>query len=467
MAKSKLEELYEVLSEKDRNLFELYLESPFFKCDGNSKKLFEALLNQKQSGPKFKSELYNKVFGDVPYDDKAMRYCISNLNKHLENFLIIRQVDKNESISKQILSRVFADQDCQKALLLTNNESGMTSELADSDALLEKFQNAELNLNYYGKKLNSKSTPDYSGTLFYLDAFYLIKKLQLSCELTNLANILQKQQQIHLLDELKNLCQTEPYTTVPSIQIYYHILQFLTDLSNEQAFIKSLSLVKEHSRLFKPSEVFELYQYIKNYCVRKINQGNSDYIKILFEIYKAILSNKPLMKHDYLSQWEFKNMVSISLRLNEKKWCEEFITKYINYLKPEERDNALAYNLAYSWFINDDYKKSIRKLQEVELKDIFYQLDARVILLKCYFELDETESFFYQVSSFRLFLLRNKSISEYQKTIYRNLIKFLAAITRAGTSKAKLKKIRTEVEKEKNVADIKWLYAKIEIALGE
>ena len=159
--------------------------------------------------------------------------------------------------------------------------------------------------------------------------------------------------------------------------------------------------------------------------------------------------------------------MSISLRLGEFKWCRNFLESKVTLLAPAERDNALTYNTAYFHFMNQEYRKAIRKLQEVMLNDVFYQLDSRVIILKSYFELDETESFYYQASSFRLFLLRNKSISDYQKTIYRNLIRFLTAIHRAGISKAKLNKIRIELLKEKNVADLNYLLRKIAIALGE
>ena len=117
-------------------------------------------------------------------------------------------------------------------------------------------------------------------------------------------------------------------------------------------------------------------------------------------------------------------------------------------------------------FIDNDFRKAIRKLQEVELNDVFYQLDARVILLKCFYELDDTDSFFYQASAFRLFLLRNRHISDYQKNIYRNLIKFLTAIVRSSYSRTKLLKIQSEIEQEKNVADLNWLRTKVNEAIA-
>ncbi len=467
MPRSKLEEIIEILSKKEQNQFDLYLQAPFFKADEASKLLFAAIISGPFRGKEFKSELFKRVYPGMTYNDKLLRYQISDLNKHLERFLILKKIEKDEILSSRIIATVFAERDCEKSFQILNNDLSQQHSLSGADELLEQFRNAELQLNYTGKKVTAKNTPDYSSTLNLLDSFYILKKLQLSCEIVNLSNILKKSYEVKLIHEIQELSEKDPFNKIPAIQIYQNILHFLSDPNNESAFLDAQQLIISHSDKLNIPEVSELYQYLKNYCVRQINQGNADYIRKLFEIYQTVIANKPLMRNDYLSQWEFKNIVSISLRLGEKKWCSRFIEKYVTYLKPDEQKNALAYNLAYSYFIDDDFRKAIRKLQEVELKDLFYQLDGRVILLKSYFELDETESFFYQVSSFRLFLLRNKNISEYQKSIYRNLIHFLAAIMRAGTSKAKLRKIKTEVEKEKNVADINWLYTKIAIALGE
>ena len=126
-----------------------------------------------------------------------------------------------------------------------------------------------------------------------------------------------------------------------------------------------------------------------------------------------MLADKRLMHDDYFSQWEFKNVVNISLRLNEKEWCKNFIRRYITYLKPPERKNALTFNLAYLHFMNGNFKEAIKRLKDVKFTDVFYKVDSKVILMKCYYELDEIEFFFYHASAYRLFLLRNRQPSPY------------------------------------------------------
>jgi hypothetical protein len=394
-----------------------------------------------------------------------MRYLLTDLTKHLEYFIALRGFDKEGLLQNTICANELVKRDCRKSYQYRHHLIKHNDEVQNSMFYYHRFVAADNHLNYTGSKQSRKKKLDYHDVLKNLETFYLSRKLQLFCEVINLKNILSGDFDLYLFEEIKMLATKEPFSKIPAVQIYYHVLLTLTDAENEKNFVRLRELLKKHGHLFPVPELNDMYQYVKNYCVKKINKGNTAYIKTLFEIYKTMLADKRLMNADYLSQWEYKNIVSIALRLNEKEWCRNFIHKYINYLLPAERKNALAYNLAYWYFMNNDFNKSIRQLQDVVFTDVFYQLDARVILLKAYYELDDLETFFYHASAFRLFLLRNRSVSEYQRTINRNLVKFLTRLVRAGLSNSKLQKLKQEIAEEKNVADLNWLNEKVKMML--
>lgn len=456
--------MFQSLSVSELKSFKSYLQSPFFNENELLSRLCELVTTV---GLDDKPAVFHQLFPGRKYDDKEFRYLLSDLSRMLEHFFCLRAIGKNELIQKSLVAAELSSRNCNKAYNHVHLELTKGSHQEDAAYYKAQFEHAEVHLMYSATTSLRSQIPDYSDTMNFLDTFYVAKKMQLSCEITNLSNILNRKFEIPLSDEISAMVSSGYFDDKPVIQIYYHILLTLKFPNEEAHFVKAAELIKKNKSLFGAAELNEMYQYIKNYCVRKINSGKTEYLQKLFGIYKEMLLDKKLTRHEYLSQYEFKNIVSISLRLGEFKWCRNFLDTQISLLAPHERDNALTYNTAYFHFMNQEYRKAIRKLQEVLLNDVFYQLDSRVIVLKSFFELDETESFYYQASAFRLFLLRNKSISEYQKTIYRNLIRFLTAIHRAGISKAKLNKIRVELMQEKNVADLNYLLRKIAIALGE
>lgn len=95
-----------------------------------------------------------------------------------------------------------------------------------------------------------------------------------------------------------------------------------------------------------------------------------------------------------MSQWDYKNIVYLGLRLEEYSWVKNFIIKYNEELDPKTRKNAMSYNMAYYHFFLNNYDETLTLLRSVEFSDVYYHLDSKSLLMKTYYELEETEPFF-------------------------------------------------------------------------
>jgi hypothetical protein len=210
-----------------------------------------------------------------------------------------------------------------------------------------------------------------------------------------------------------------------------------------------------------------MYQYLMNYCIKKINQGNTGYVYTLFGVYKTVLSEKIIFTDGVLSQWDYKNIVVIGIRSGEHDWVQQFIENYIGSLREGEQENAYTYNLAYLQFSKGAFRKTLSLLRQMEFTDIYYQLDMRAIVLKCYYEMDDEETLLYHAAAFRVFINRNKLISDYQRTIYRNLIRFTTAMVKARGNRVRMEQLFEEVNAVRQIADINWLKKSIEEELKE
>jgi hypothetical protein len=416
-----------------------------------------------------KRTAFRKCFPGKRFNDQRLRYLVSDLSGRLERFIAHRGFGKDESLYAQVLSRELASRQAVKAYnghRLVFEAEKKTTEKRDASWYQHCYEAEFIHLAKATAGMKRDEKSNIGEVVEYLDRFYLARKLQLCCEIFNVRNVLAVEYRVFLLDEILSHLKNKSYEDTPVILVYYRILMTLLESDNEEHFHQLRRLLEKHVAGFSLRELREMYQYVLNYCIKKINLGDTDWQKTLFDIYKTTLESKVLLSEGHLSHWDYKNIVTISLRQKEFGWAKKFIEQYKRELLPAERENAYRYNLANLCYNTGDYSRSLKLLQQVEFSDVYYQLDAKSILLKTYFELEDAEAFLYHASAFRIFLRRNKRISDYQRTIYLNLIRFSSQLMRANGVRRKVLAIRKKTEENRNIADLNWLHGKINSLLG-
>jgi len=399
------------------------------------------------------------------YDDSRFRYLNSDLVVRLEEFIAHRGFIQNERHREVVLAAELGKRGATKAwhTHLGKFESYIAEEkIRDANfyAHASEMEFTHLSLISSGNVEPQEGTIDRAAD--YLDRFYLIRKLQLCCEMFNVQNVFAREHQVFLLDEILMHLKNRSYEEVPVIAIYFRILMTLRESDSEEHYHILRRLLSQHVHEVTMEEQRDMYKYVLNYCIKKINLGNISWQSELFDIYKTTLENSLLLIDGFLSHRDFKNIITISLRLRELSWAESAVPLYSLQLQDGERENAQLYNTANILFHKNDFSGALRLLQQVDFSDIFYDLDARSIVLKTWFELDEEDSFEYHATAFRTFLKRNKSVSEYQRTIYENLIRYTSQLMKAGTKRKKILELKEEVQRVTNIADLRWLLSKIE-----
>jgi hypothetical protein len=438
----KMIQLVRSMSRHDEKAFLRYLDSPFFRISPGVGSLFRSLLKNpaRQEG------------------GKRAGYLSSELTGHLEHFFTLRYLQQQPFEGQLACLRSLADRNCEKSWHYSWLQLKETETPRDASYHLSLGVAGEIAIGFLADKQSRSKEADYPELFTHLDAYYCSKKLQFCCEVINRKSLLSAATELPFLDDLVK--QSGRLLHIPAVSMYYHILQMLTHPDDESNFSRVMETTLAHGHLFHARELSSCYAYLKNYCIRRMNTGDQRYAAVLFGIYKSYLSSPELIRTGYLSQFEFKNIVSLSLRLKEYDWCRDFIRKYSYHLAPGEKQNAVTYNTAYFHFMKGNFRQAIRMLREVTFSDVVYQLDARVILLKSYYELNDQDAFFYHASAFRLFLLRNRYISDFQKNLNRNLIRYLTRMIRDQYSGVKVTRLKSEIANAKDVADIRWLQEK-------
>jgi hypothetical protein len=253
--------------------------------------------------------------------------------------------------------------------------------------------------------------------------------------------------------------------------VYYHILRLLLEPEEEAHFLSLKSVLKEYEDLFPRDETRYMYLYIRNYCIHQINKGNREYQPELFNLYNYLLETGIIFEGQYISQWDYRNIVLAGFRMERYDWTERFIYDYRDYLPPDDRHNAFNFNLAVLHYVKRSYRKAVRVLQSVHFTDVYYAMVARSLLVKIYYETEEYESLFALLESFSVFLKRNKKLSSYQQEIHLNLIRYVRKLANmkmkreasiSAVTKRQAQQLREQIEETEAIANLPWLERKVD-----
>ena len=113
-------------------------------------------------------------------------------------------------------------------------------------------------------------------------------------------------------------------------------------------------------------------------------------------------------------------------------------------------------------FAAKKYNEVLELLGTVDYDDVFYQLDAKTTLMKTYYELGEYQPLQSLKESFRILLSRKKLISDTQRSVYGNFVRYTLKLFRADVKdKKKIAALKKEIETTQQMADKGWVMEKL------
>jgi len=262
-------------------------------------------------------------------------------------------------------------------------------------------------------------------------------------------------------DEIVSHLRKYKYDDVPLVSIYYHMFLTLTE-DNDTNYYKLRELLEKHIEIFPNYEAKEIYTSAINYCLRKINSGQDQFLDEFLQLNESLLERNIIAENE-LSPWRFKNIVTAGLKQSKFEWVKNFIESYTSKIPERYRDNAITFNTAQLYYYQKRYEELLPLLLKVEYEDFTYSLTTKVFTVVTYFELGETEALFSYLDSFRTYLSRKKSIPEKRKKRHQNFISHVKKLLRYNqTKKYDLANLKNEIASTRDTAAKEWLLEKID-----
>lgn len=452
---------FKLLKEDQLSRFRAFLQSPYHNTQDKMVLLFDKLYE----GIDDKTILFRAVFPGEVYNDLKIRRLLSQFGKLVEQFLAIEELLQDETRIAEAALQTYLNSDDERLFRNSINAAQRKLEdttIRDAEHYYKQYKISALNHTFNNKTQNREASDHLQDSLEQLDTYYIITRLQQVCEQVNRSNILNESYDKDELKKFLGFVNDHKTTKVPAVQLYLAILKTLTEANDTSHYYYLKVLLALHATNFKPQEIRDLYGFAQNYCIKRINQGQTDFLQELFELFEALLENGAILDNGQLSAYDYKNIVFVGLRLGKFERVLEIIEQYRPLLPPNLQRHAYIYNLAYYHFFRKEYDQTLELLNTVRFRDVYYYLDSRSLLLKTFYELEEIDPLYSLSDSTMAYLRRNKLISNYQKQIYQNLFRYVKRlISVAGKSKKEKEALLQRLNKETSVADKTWLKSKL------
>jgi len=434
--------------------------SPFHNQREDVIALYNYLLSDNQlfeDGLLDKALIFNKIYPNEEFDDSKMRQVMHFLFKAVEEFLFFQKESEEEIKKKLSLLKIYKERKLDKSFYkiqkdIENYFQKKIDHKEDDLFTKYQFQKEVVGFNSKIKRSQELHLQDLSDTY---DEAFIVEKLKQACLILAHKRVFNTKYDIGLLTEVIDFIEQKKLWTNHRIGIHFYIYKIISENRIEDYYV--LKNYLEEVEKFPEIEIREAYINAINFCAAQINGGNKDFLKEAFFLYKNGIEKNIFIANNLLSRWTFTNTVGVALKLKEFKWAENFIANYNQYLEEKYRESFLYFNYAMFYYEKGNYTKVLEVIQKYEFTDMLVNLNAKIILVKVYYELDEIKVLESFLESMRAYIQRKKVIG-YQKIVYKNMLKYTKKLLKVNPySKAQKEKLKLEIEAAKPLTEKAWL----------
>lgn len=468
-------ELVETFQPEELEEFALFLKSPYHNRGFNAENLqhlYALVWKAKKQNTLHelgKDELFEQLYPGSPKVAGKLDKLMTELRKLLQSYLEIKNFENPENEGKRLLYllRDFRKRGLEDRYNQTLEKARKLS-IADGRETLENFHFKlliDLEVHEWESTYNKAR-----GDLFIpavidsLDQYYFVER-------TNMLNLLMLQQKLTLLpDDSLKVLEADWRLTEPDLQksgflaVSWKIQELLRMTEPEvRQFEELLAMLKKHEGVIGYWHLSGFYAHLRNICTFLIDNGHYELRATYFQIILDNLERGYFYFNEKIPSNAMLNITQTALFVQELDWANQFVETHKDRIIDEnETQDFYRMNKALCLFAERKFEASLEMMPYGSTYS-FYNLMAKRLELKCYYELD-SELLPYKIDAFKMFISRagNKILSEKLHELFTNFINFLrqlSMIPRFG-DKVKSDKLVQRINEKKLVAERTWLLEK-------
>ncbi len=475
MKKSKFIRMLKTLNREELVRFKDFLHSPYFNKNKKCTQLIELLL---PFAPNFDNDqLESATLLQPIYSNKnSIKTLLQLMLRLFEEFLAVEELNKQHTSKKYlILKQLLAKREVKQyknlyTSLASNFESLKKQSLTD---LYYRFLIEAEHLDYQFSSTEI-TAPKYDDLWYYMDKSFLISRLKYTSSMANEQRIRSLPMNIPSTEIVLDFANEERFAEEP-IVLLYKTAYLLISENNQSDFEKLLVLLKENVTILRKKEANFLYSAAINYCLRNIAKGTSSYYNDLFNIYKSCLEEDLFLVNNYLPPQRLYNLVVVGALTKNFEWTENFLDNNKSHIEKDFRDLVFHFCKGILYHNQGNFSKASDELLEAnyvgtpkstsQLAIIkFFKINIQTLLLKIYYEEEETLAFESLVKSLAERIRQTKDINQKEIKGYLNFISTTNLLFKYKVDpnfKKKLADIEEKLNTFQHISNKKWLLGKI------
>lgn len=460
MYNTKLIEIFLSLSKDELHYLKKWVHSPIALQHHDTIKLFDFLFSRRTLTPTtIKAErAYYYIFKTNKINRIKLNYVLSYAIESLNEFIQYYYWKQHRAEHKIELIKAYNHKNLNEltAQLIKSTENSLAkSKIRDSTYLLDNFYIELEKFTLQSKYVRYKdfNIQDVSDKIH---AFACAEILKFACTALSFQTVTGKEFQFPFLSLILSNDIFKQYRKHPAVNIYYLIYRVFT--SNEDKYFNDLyAVIYSYETYFTEKELKDIFILCINYCIKQSNASKQIYSRYAFELYLHALKKGYLLENGELSRFTFKNVVTIGAKnLKEYEIVKDVIKRYQKYIHADYRESTVLFNNAVLYYELGQYYKAMPMLQKVEFNDVLWNLNAKNMLMKIYFELEEWNQLNLFLKSFKAYLYRQKNIG-YHKQRYSKMIAYTEKIYDCKfTHSIKKEELLSCINEETDLGEKEW-----------
>jgi len=468
MQKSVLAEIIRSLSKKEIRDISKWLQSPAHNQRQDVPKLFDFLTKTLTNAGESveKEQAWAVIFPTQPYDDAYLRQVMYFLLKAIEEFLVFADCTSDKIQYQMALMRAYRQRHLEKAYKQSHRTA---REVLEGQRLRDSYYLRCLFFleQEYGRWANviPNASANLQETADALEKWFFSEKLQITYAMLAHQSVYKTAHyEEGTLAGVLSYAEKQAVLNEPAIAAYYYAYKLITAPEEEKSFDEFEHLILDNKEpLFSTSEVRHLYLTALNYCTAKVNKGKIEYCRRALKFYRSGAEKGILLENNVMTRYTFGNAVAFAIKVGEFEWAEQFIEKYEHFLEEKERNSIFNFNLSRIYFEKGDYDKARELLLKFEYNDMLFNIIAKTMLLKIYYEEDEYDLFESLLESLRIYLQRKEALDPARKSAYKNMISLMKKLVNLNPyAKGPKEKLRELITSTNPLMERDWLMKQLD-----